>query len=123
MGVHRDPNQSRWELVSIDGASPVAKELDKLPDHVVAELMGTCADFENEVPLPAGTYKKLTNSELHQLKCDVSGQAFRLLFAIEGDKKILLALHAFEKKSKKGIKTPPKHERTANRRLKDWRKA
>lgn len=57
--------------------------------------------------------------DIYELRVTAGGQAYRLLFAQVGSKgRILLALHAF---SKKTAATPPHEIRLAEQRLADWR--
>jgi phage-related protein len=57
--------------------------------------------------------------EVYEVRVASNGRAFRILFAAEGQtSQILLAVEAFEKKSRR---TPRRHIELAERRLDDWR--
>jgi len=57
--------------------------------------------------------------EIHEVRADGDGVAYRVLFAPEGRRsQVLLALEAFKKKTNK---TPVGSIRLAERRLQDWR--
>jgi len=58
--------------------------------------------------------------ELYEVRAEGVGSSYRLLFAEEGARgRILLALHAINKKTRK---TPPQAIDLAERRLADWRR-
>jgi len=57
---------------------------------------------------------------LYEVRAEGMDASYRLLFAEEGTKgRILLALHAFSKKTQK---TPPQVIELAARRLSDWQR-
>lgn len=57
--------------------------------------------------------------DVYEVRVACGGRAFRILFAVEGGKsQILLAIEAFEKKTRQ---TPRRHIELAERRLDDWR--
>ena len=58
--------------------------------------------------------------ELYEVRAEGVDSSYRLLFAEEGAKgRVLLALHAISKKTRK---TPPQAIDLAERRLADWRR-
>ncbi len=94
----------------------VREELAALPAHGRAAVVEAMVRRRHDASL-ANEIKPIAGDIL-ELRATSGGQAFRLLFAAEGKGHVLLALVAFEKKTRK---TPKATVDLAKRRLSDWR--
>jgi phage-related protein len=106
----------RWRHYTTPGGrQPTLVFLDALPrqDHErVVNAMRMVSDNGLHVA-------RHLRGDLHEVRV-TGARPYRVLFAVEGHhSQILLALHAFAKRSQK---TPQQHLRLAEQRLFDWRR-
>jgi phage-related protein len=59
--------------------------------------------------------------DVHAIRIRSGKEQFRVLWIAKLDDDIIYVLHAFHKKSKKGIATPESHKRLARQRLREQR--
>ena len=106
----------RWrDYVTATGNRPVKKFLDGLTDEDYASVRAAMKEVQARGNV-AARHLRRTIYEVRAEGVDVS---YRVLFASEGKKsRILLSLHAFEKKTQK---TPPGEIALAEDRVQDWR--
>lgn len=110
-----------------EGANPVREFLDglKMPDQQAndkarAAIQAAMKEVERgwlQGQVGRGTVKNL-GAEMYEIRAAVKGEQFRVLFAREPHTRVLLALHAFEKKTQE---LPRKEKAVAEDRLRDWR--
>ena len=107
----------RWrDYETPSGRRPVKKFIDDLSDDDAASVVAAMKDVQNE----GLEIARHLRDEIYEVRADGDSQAYRVLFAQEGEKgRILLALEAISKKTQK---TPPQTIALASRRLKDWRR-
>jgi phage-related protein len=107
----------RWRFYATSGGKRPAKDfLDSLSDVDAAEVAAAMVDVRQNGLAVA----RHLRGEVYEIRADGVNASYRLLFAEEGTKgRVLLALHAFSKKTQK---TPPEALRLAERRLTDWRR-
>ena len=114
----RDISPSRrWRFYSTaSGRRPAREFIDRLSDVDAAEVAAAMLDVQKN-GLAAARHLR---GELYEVRAEGVGSSYRLLFAEEGARgRILLALHAINKKTRK---TPPQAIDLAERRLADWRR-
>ncbi len=105
-----------WRLFSTSQREVVADELEDLNVRGLAKiqkamdrrLAGESLSQENQ---------KLPGTELWELRVEASGQQFRVFYGVDGDAGVLLAVKAFEKKSRK---SPKRAIDSAHQRWADW---
>ncbi len=61
--------------------------------------------------------KGFSGGSVHEITADYGGDTWRAVYTFKF-KDVIYVLHAFQKKSKQGIKTPQQHIRMIHRRLK-----
>jgi phage-related protein len=107
----------RWRFYETEtGNSPVKRFLDDLRAEDVAEVLAEMKHVSNE-GLRAARHVR---GEIYEVRATAEAHAYRVLFAKEGQTRIvLLALEGFPKKSQK---CPPSKIALAEARLKEWRK-
>lgn len=107
----------RWrDYETPSGRRPVKKFIDDLSDEDAAAVAAAMKDVQ-EAGLVAARHLR---GDIYEVRAEGHKQAFRVLFAQEGNKgRILLALEAI---SKKAQKTPDKTIALSERRLATWRR-
>ena len=116
--VRRQPSvRQRWRFyATASGRKPAKDFIDSLSDADAAEVAAAMLDVRNNGLVVA----RHLRGELYEVRAEGVGASYRLLFAEEGAKgRILLALHAFNKKTRQ---TPPQAIDLAARRLAEWRR-
>jgi phage-related protein len=89
--------------------------IQSLPDTEAAEVVAAMAEVRNE-GLPVARHLR---GAIYEVRAEGHRSSFRVLFAQEGRRShVLLALEAFEKKTRK---TPDRLIQLAETRLSDWR--
>ncbi len=87
-----------------------------LPDTDAAAVLAAMREVRDD-GLRAARHLK---GDLYEVRADGDRQAYRILFATEGQRgQVLLSLEGFSKKTQK---TPPDKIQLAERRLADWRR-
>lgn len=106
----------RWRAYeTAAGRRPVRDFIDALSDEDAAEVVAAMAHIRREGLAEA---RKL-RGDIWEVRADGEHVTHRVLFAVEGDRGlVLLALAAFTKKSRT---TPPALIELAEARLNDWR--
>lgn len=97
------------------GKRPVKDFIDSLPDSDAAAIAAGMKDVQRN----GNRVARHLGGDIYELRVAGDRQAFRVLYATEGEQdQILLALEAFLKKTQK----TPKHTLgLAKRRLAEWR--
>src|SRR5438128_888824 len=72
---------------------------------------------QDEMPIEAKVLKGFQGAGVIEIRADLEGSTFRLVYTVRFPK-LLYILHAFQKKSTKGIKTPPTAIDLVKKRLK-----
>lgn len=95
------------------------KDFQKFPDEVKSDMgyalfMAQCGGRHRK----AKTLSGFGGAGVVEIIGNHCGDTFRTVYSVRFAAKIYV-LHAFQKKSKSGIKTPPLDLRTINRRLKE----
>ena len=89
--------------------------IDGLSDDHAAAVAAAMKD----VSLEGLSVTRHLRGDIYEVRADADSQAYRILFAPEGEKsRVFLSLEAFSKKTKK---TPDPLLRLAEGRLRDWR--
>ena len=106
----------RWRHYETpSGRRPTKEFIDGLTVEDRASVLAAMAEVR-DVGLAQARH---LHGDVYEVRAPGAGVAYRILFAKEGDRgRILLALHAFSKKSQK---TPATSLELAQRRLRDWR--
>lgn len=98
------------------GNRPVRKFMMELESDERAEIVAAM----KEVAVEGLRAARHLSGDLYEVRADVNGKFFRLIFATEGRySQVLLSLEVFAKKSNK---TPAARLALASRRLNDWRR-
>ena len=107
----------RWrDYKTSAGRRPVQEFLAGLSDSDVAAVVAAM----KEVQVDGLVAARHLRGEIYEVRADGDRQAFRILFAAEGQaQQVLLALEGISKKTQR---TPPEVIRLAERRLSDWRR-
>jgi phage-related protein len=107
----------RWrDYETLSGRKPVKEFIDKLSDADAAAVLAGMEDVRH-CGLRVARH---LDGDIWEVRADGDRAIYRVLFAQEGRHgQILLALEAFNKKTRK---TPPLVIELANRRLADWRR-
>ncbi|HZU80435.1 MAG TPA: type II toxin-antitoxin system RelE/ParE family toxin [Acidimicrobiales bacterium] len=107
----------RWRFYATpSGRKPAREFIDHLSDVDAAEIVAALADVRMNGLVAA----RHLRGEIYEVRAEGREASYRILFAEEGAKgRVLLALHAFSKKTQK---TPPQTLSLAERRLVDWRR-
>jgi phage-related protein len=116
MNGHGRSVKRRWrDYVTAAGNRPVKKFFDALSDEDYAAVRAAMKEVQEHGNVAARHLRRA----IYEVRAEGVDLSYRVLFASEGKKsRILLSLHAFEKKTQK---TPPDEIALAEDRLKDWR--
>ena len=98
------------------GDKPVEKFLAGLDSAVRAKVVRTLEFLRTQQIVPAKFWKKLTGSNLWEVRVEYAGNIYRVLAAFAKGNRVIL-LHAFQKKSRK---TPRRDMEIALQRLKRY---
>ena len=91
---------------TITGVSPVEEFLDTLSDAQTKKIMWVMKLVRELNPVPSQYFTKLVNTDdIWEVRVQISGNIFRLLGFIEGDRLVILT-NGFQKKTQK----TPRHE-------------
>lgn len=86
---------------TITGVSPVEAFLDTLSDTQTKKIMWVMKLVRELNPVPSQYFTKLVNTDdIWEVRVQISGDIFRLLGFIEGDRLIILT-NGFQKKTQK----------------------
>jgi phage-related protein len=107
----------RWrDYETAAGRRPVRDFLAELTDDEVADIVAAM----KEVAAEGLSAARHIEGDIYEVRATSDRQAFRILFAKEGQRgQVLLALEGFSKKQQK---LPKRHLDLAKRRLADWRR-
>lgn len=107
----------RWrDYETPSGRRPVREFIDELSDKDFSVVIGAMRD----VRLRGLEVARHLRGDIYEVRADGVDQAFRVLFAQEGNKgRILLALEATSKKTQR---TPQRSILLAEKRLASWRR-
>jgi len=107
----------RWrDYQTPSGRRPVKEFIDDLSDKDAAAVVAAMKDVQQSGLQVA----RHLQGEIYEVRAEGNKQAFRVLFAQEGNKgRVLLALEAISKKTQK---TPPQTIALALKRLASWRR-
>lgn len=94
------------------------KQLKKMPEDVQKQLGGELYLAQRGEKPPHGKTFKGIGSGAFEIKDDFDSDTYRLVYAVQIGTR-LYVLHAFQKKSKKGIATPKKDVDLIARRYKE----
>ncbi|MCK5480820.1 MAG: type II toxin-antitoxin system RelE/ParE family toxin [Gammaproteobacteria bacterium] len=94
------------------------EDLRAFPDAVI-DVMGYALHLAQEGGKhpDAKSMKGFPGGSVHEITADYGGDTWRAVYMLKF-KDVIYVLHAFQKKSKQGIKTPQQHIRMVHRRLK-----
>lgn len=94
------------------------KQLKKMPEEVQKQMGGELYLAQRGEDPPHS--KRLTGlgNGVFEIRDDFDSNTYRLVYAVQIGKR-LYVLHAFQKKSKKGIATPPRDVELITRRYKE----
>lgn len=98
------------------GDKPVEEFLTGLDAAVRAKIVRTLELLRTQQVVPSKFWKKLSGSDLWEVRVKYAGNIFRLLAAFEKGNRVIL-LHAFQKKSQK---TPRQDMEIAQQRQKRY---
>jgi phage-related protein len=106
----------RWRhFAQPSGRQPTREFIRGLSDPDKAAVLAAMAEVR-DVGVDAARH---LGGDIYEVRADGERVIYRVLFAREGaSNHVLLALHAFKKKTQK---TPPAEIQLANRRLRVWR--
>lgn len=115
-GAPKKQGRRHWRFYKSEaGNSPVEKFLSAVPTDDRAEIVAELAAVRHEGRRAA----RHLQGELYEVRVQGQDVIYRVLFAALGRyEHVLLAVHAFVKKTQK---TPRKEILVANERLKDWK--
>lgn len=110
------PTRRRWRYYrTAAGSEPVRDFLDRM--HRDDRLAVRAA--MRQVTAHGRAVARHLDGDIYEVRVGRGGQAWRLLFSAEGERRqVLLGLSAFEKKTQK---TPDREIALARRRLVEWR--
>ena len=93
-------------------------DLREFPDEVI-DVMGYALHLAQQGGKhpDAKPMKGFSGGLVHEITADFDSNTWRAVYTLTL-KDAIYVLHAFKKKSKRGIKTPPQHIRMIHRRLK-----
>ena len=102
---------------TISGDSPVEEFLDTLSDTQTQKIMWVMKLARELTPVPSQYFTKLVNTDdIWEVRVQISGNIFRLLGFIEGDRLIILT-NGFQKKTQK---TPRREIELAEARKREY---
>jgi phage-related protein len=94
------------------------KQLKKMPEDVQKQMGGELYLAQQGEYPPHGKVFKGAGSGVFEIKDNLDSNTYRLVYAVQIGRR-LYVLHAFQKKSKKGIATPKKDVDLIARRYKE----
>jgi len=94
------------------------KQLKKMPEDVQKQMGGELYLAQRGEDPPHSKMLKGLGSGVFEIRDDFDSNTYRLVYAVQIGKR-LYVLHAFQKKSKKGIATPPRDVELITRRYKE----
>jgi len=94
------------------------KQLKKMPEDVQKQMGSELYLAQRGEDPPHSKMLKGLGSGVFEIKDDFDSNTYRLVYAVQIGKR-LYVLHAFQKKSKKGIATPPRDVELIARRYKE----
>ena len=98
------------------------RDLKAMPDAVQDIAGGALDDVQwGLTPAEAKPLKGFGGASVQEILCDYDGNAYRAVYTVEFPKAVYV-LHCFQKKSKKGSKTPKLDKKLIESRLIDARK-
>lgn len=106
--------QWRWYTDPATGGAVAKDELLKLPAHGQAALLAVILDHEKGRQVD----RKPLGHGLHELRTNVGGQQFRVIFFADTDPFHDICLLAFEKVTQK---TPTRRIQLARQRMSKWK--
>lgn len=98
------------------GSSPVEEFLESLTDKQAQKVAWTLRVIRDLEFVPKEYFKKLTNTDLWEVRVQIGNNIFRILGFLERDNLIILT-NGFQKKTQK---TPKKELDLAEKRMKDY---
>ena len=105
-------------LRPVVGMSDSKKQLKKMPEDVQKQMGGELYLAQRGESPPHSKMFKGVGSGVFEIKDDFDSNTYRLVYAVQIGNR-LYVLHAFQKKSKKGIATPKKEVDLIARRYKE----
>ena len=94
------------------------KPLKKMPEDVQKQMGGELYLAQRGEDPPHSKPLQGLGSGILEIRDDFDSNTYRLVYAVQIGKR-LYVLHAFQKKSKKGIATPPRDVEVITRRYKE----